>query len=225
MSTQFKLSRTNLLFVVVLLLAAVGLSYFITTQRLSAFESIVTTQLTEQQASLLALAEVTGRNASDPVMQTLLQDCPVTDRVEFDTLLGRLDQGLTTQELLTVDQLFGSCAHFQSERKAVLVARLDREVALLASYIDQLHTITTFNQAEQWQLGTWQELVEQEQAQSASIKALVEAQKSIIDTLLAGNTANSPAMVVILDDVKETQEALLFATNRAVSLRTQLAAE
>ena len=62
----------------------------------------------------------------------IISDCP--NRVKFETLLDTLAT-LKHNDLVRTQQLFESCGSFYSERKAVMVSRLERELDVLKDNI------------------------------------------------------------------------------------------
>ena len=202
--------------------AAVVIGAIVVSERLESYQSTVQLQIADQTALLTAIAERTARNGADTITESIVQDCEIEQRVRFNDLLGRLDVGLTRSELQEVDQLFAACANIQAQRKAVMVSRLNREIEVLDSYVAQLNSLVAFDQSDTYQLDVWNKLAEHEAVQSKSLKELVVAQKAIIDTLLAGGSADSPEMLTILAGVRETQEALLLATTQATNVRASL---
>lgn len=211
-----------------LLLVIIGsllLSMLIVSQRTQAYQDVINAQVNTQLELLQALAVGTAQNRIDSATGVQIKDCPLEQRTAFDVLLGRLDSGLERSELEQLDQLFSACANVQAERKAVVVAQLQREVAVLASYVDLMNALTSSDSSQKYDTASWGRLVEYEQDQSEGFEELVIAQKNIIDTLLADKAADSPEMLTILDAVKETQESLLFANNQAATLRAELVAQ
>jgi hypothetical protein len=197
----------------------------IVSQRTQAYQDVINAQVNTQLELLQALAVGTAQNRIDSATGVQIKDCPLEQRTAFDVLLGRLDSGLERSELEQLDQLFSACANVQAERKAVVVAQLQREVAVLASYVDLMNALTSSDSSQKYDTASWGRLVEYEQDQSEGFEELVIAQKNIIDTLLADKAADSPEMLTILDAVKETQESLLFANNQAATLRAELVAQ
>jgi len=197
----------------------------IVSHRTQTYQETVRTQLDAQVDLLQMVAVATAQNRADSATGVRIQDCQTEERVTFDSLLGRLDAGLERTELLQLDQLFSACAHVQAERKAVVVAQLDSEVAVLASYAGQMSALTGTDAASDYGVGSWERLVGHEVAQVTGFAGLVVAQKNIIDALLDGKAADSPEMLTILDAVKETQESLLFANTQAATLRAELGAK
>ena len=210
---------------VTLLLAIMGallLSTILVSQRTQAYQQLVEEQLNEQYQVVQDFATAAAQNQAGSAFGVLITDCPQSQRLAFDRLLGRLDAGPSRTELLELDQLFSACAHIRAERKAVIVAQLKREVQVLHSYAVQLGTLTGADATETYGVDSWEKLVEYEATQSEDLAELVVAQKNIIEALLDGKSADSEEMLLILDAVKESQESLLFAGTQATTIRTEL---
>lgn len=222
--SQYISKYKALLLLLAILVVAFLISSYIVNQRMQTFEASSRVQLAEQQALLSTIAETTARNGADSITESIVRDCPVDDRSRFDTLLGSLDRGLARYELAELEQLFSSCGTFYAQRKAVMVARLSREIEVYESYVAQLSDITGKDQSDSYQLVTWQQLVAGEETQSQQFNALVQSQKEIIDTLLSGKSASSEEIIAILNVVRETKEALLLAKTRTGELRSGLTA-
>jgi hypothetical protein len=213
--------KSTVLIVVFIATTAV-VSSIIVSERLEGLESTSRVQIAGQKALLATIAETTARNGADAITESIVIDCALDDRSRFDQLLGSLDQGLLQSELIELEQLFGACGSFFAERKAVMVARLSREIEIFSDQISLLAEITNVNEAAAEQLGSWQVLAENEQTQSVLFSNLVRLQKQIIDTLLEGKSATSPEIVIILNEVRETREALLLTKTQTDTLRANL---
>lgn len=213
-----------LLLVTAVCVAAAIASQIIVEQRLQKLELQVSVKVTQQQSLLATIAETTARNGADSVTEAIIIDCPLDERSRHDQLLSQLDQGLSRAQLLELDALFTGCGSFYAQRKAVMVARLDREISVYKDYVWLLDSVTGQDEAEVHSLGMWQELIEGEQTQSVLFTELVRLQQAIIDELLAGNTAQSEVIADILVEVQETRESLLLAKTQTDTLRAQLTA-
>jgi len=223
MSVSTILKNPTLLIILVVILGLTVLAAIqIADQRTATYQTLVTTQINEQTQRVSTLAEATARTQVADTVGAIVQDCPLPKRVEFDQLLGQLDDGLSRADLLTLDQLFDACANIQALRKAVMVDRLNREIAVLDTYSQQLQSLK--GQSEPLaDVATWQAVAALEATQSDGFAGLVVAQKQIIDALLEGKTADSPEMIMILDTVREIQESLLLSNTQAAQLRAGLA--
>lgn len=199
-----------------------GISSYLVGERLEEFERIVAVQHEKQRGVLSVLAETTSRNGADEITESIVRDCPLEERVRFDELLGSLDAGLSRPELIELERLFAGCGTFFAERKAVMVARLEREFAVYRDYTEQLASITGSKQDASAQLEAWESLVQYENDQSRHFGRLVELQDKIITSLLAGNTLNSPELMEILTAVREARENLALANTQAARVRGEL---
>ena len=211
-----------------IMLLAIGtgifLSMYIVNERMQTFESNSRIQLAKQQALLSTIAETTARNGADSITESIVRDCSIDDRSRFDTLLSSLDSGLPRYELIELERLYLACGNFYAERKAVMVARLSREIEIYETDVAQLSDITGRNQSDAYKLPAWQQLAAGEATQSQHFSAMVRAQKQIIDTLLTGKSASSDEIRTILTEVGEIKEALLLAKTQTDMLRTDLTA-
>lgn len=217
---NFKYAKITkaLAFVVVLY----SISAFIVYLRLGSVRDQVTLQITEQQTLLIALSETTARNGADSVTESIVKDCDVKERADFDDLLGGLDKGLSRAELLKLENLLGSCGSFYAERKALMVSRLDRELEVYVAHVEQLKTLTTIDSVSSYDVDGWLRLVEQEKEQSELFTSLVTQQNLIIETLISGTRTDSEEMKAILEAARETQEALLLTNRQTAQTRATL---
>jgi hypothetical protein len=219
--TQIQKHKNALFF-----LAFAGLAYsliiIIVREKLDDVQTVIQMQITKQQTLLTAIAETTARNGADDVTESIVRDCDVNERTEFDSLLVQLDKGLSLTQLTKLDRLFGRCATFYPQRKSVMVARLSREVEVYSSYVDQLKTVSTKEVIESYKVSTWQELVVQEQKQSELFATLVGQQEKIIDTLISGKNPQSEEIKSVLKSVEQTQIALVQTNQEAASTRKAL---
>lgn len=223
MTNQSVIKKYQSLFTIALIvLLAVLVGLFIASERLEAFEATATLQVAEQKNVLNTIAETIARNGADSVTESIIKDCPVDERLRFDSLLGQLDGGLSQAELRELDLLFSSCASFFADRKALMVTRFAREVEGFEAQVQLLDTLTTTNEMDNYQVATWQELLNQEQTQSQKFADLVEAQAAIITALISGESAASPAVVAILTGVTETRDELVFWRTKAAETRATL---
>lgn len=178
--------------------------------------------IANQQSLLVAIAETTARNGADSVTEVIIKDCSVVERNEFDDLLGKLDSGLSHDQLTTLERLFGRCGSFYSERKSVMVSRLTREIEVYESYVNLLSAELNEDLSISFNVPQWQALAAEEQKQSEMFTDLVAVQDQIITTLLSGKSPTSPEIVEVLRSAKEIQETLIVVNKQASSLRSEL---
>ena len=200
---------------------------FVVSNRTMAAEAIIKTELNDQKAELSSIATLAAQNQADAVTNSIIQDCPLRERDRFDSLLGRLDDGLAREALRELDYLFGRCADFLSDRKLIMAARLTREVAVYRNYVELLYAITdsSSDQNSVYPIQSWEELAASEQEQSRLYRELVRLQEKIITTLLEGRTTNSEEIMTILASVREVNSQLAAAGQEANAIRSQLISE
>lgn len=194
----------------------------VTESRLKEIELTTRDLIANQKALLVAIAETTARNGADQVTETIVKDCNVQERSSLDSLLGKLDSGLSNTQLVELDRLFGRCGYFFSERKSVMVARLAREMEVFEDYVNQLSAILNKDLSKEFLVEEWRELAKEEAKQSDLFTRLVTMQDKIINTLLSGSSVNSPEIEEILFEVNEIQGMLVVVQAQASKVRSRL---
>ncbi len=185
-------------------------------------ERTITTSLSvliaEQETTLAALSELIDRDGADAVVSAIVKDCTPTERDRFDILLGSLAT-IKTAELKELDSLFSACGNYFTQRKAVMVARLEREVEVYASYVTLLGVVDSRVDTVSHAVDSWQQLVELERERSRLASQLVSIQRSIIDALLAGSSPTSDEIKMLLGDANEAREQVTFVGMQIDTLR------
>lgn len=194
----------------------------IVNERLEDLESVIALQHEKQRAILSTIAQTTARNGADAVTESIVQDCTLEQRNRFDSLLDELNSDLSQSELIELERLFASCGAFFSERKSLMVARMEREYDLYVAYTEQLEAITGEELQDEAQIATWGELVKFEKQQDKLFGSLVDLQEQIIEELLDGKTSQSTEIVDILNEVREARENLTLASTQAANVRTEV---
>lgn len=221
MITFFNIYRIPAALIIIAVVAYFSVDYIVKT-RVTNLQAHIEQKIIEQKVTLSTLLEITARNGADTVTSTVIRDCNVEERKEFDVLLGRLDQGLLNSELTKLDLLFGRCGYFFAQRKAVMVSRLAREVNLYEDFVTQLEVISGSSKHDAYAVDTWRAVVQAEEKQSDLFMNLVLSQDNIIKTLLSGKSADSAEILTILKDVKENQETLAVMSKQTSDMRLRL---
>jgi len=222
-STQKKFLNTkNIIFILVGIAVAFVLITAVVNEKVEDLQSTIEIQIADQTTLLATIAETTARNGADSVTESIVKDCTLDERMRFDSLLDELNSNLSQSELVEIERLFGRCGSFFSERKAVMVSRFAREIAIYKEYIAQLEAITSRSQTEDYQVDEWVRLSETETRQSELFVELVNLQDEIITTLLSGKAADSSEIIEILEQVQDVQGTLFVTNSQAASLRTEL---
>lgn len=172
-----------LAFVIAILI--VGSAWYIDTA-LENVETRLESNISASHAKLSELAIMTDRNAADVLTEQIITDC--ARRSEFENLLNTLGSA-SQRELLSAQNLFESCGSFYAERKALMVAQLEREYQGLLSTMALVRELRDLT-AEEDRLTQWGTLVELEQTRSNFLNEQTSIQSEII-TLLIDDRAQS----------------------------------
>lgn len=213
-------------FVVAAVVLAAAVGYVTATvvirERLSDMTAEATLDIATQLTTISTLSEVMARGGVDSVTASVIKDCAPGERNRFDELLGRLSAGLPRTELTELSRLFDRCAPFYSRQKAVMAARLEREVEVYHLLTERLVRIAPHANVDEFALKTWQELVTFERDQSGLYERLVTLQGDIIETLLSGKAVSSNEIAALLKEVGEVVQMQTYNATRINELRTSL---
>jgi len=191
-------------------------------KKLNDLESRIQVMTSDQKALLTTIAETTARNGADQITESIVRDCTTSERSRFDTLLGRLNSGLSKSELSELSRLYDRCGTFYAERKSVMVARLSREIEVYESYVQQLKTVSDKKTVASYSVERWKELAEAEKRQSNAFTNLAQLQGTIISLLNDGKSPTSKEVNDTLTKVKEQQQILAVANTEASEIRKSL---
>lgn len=171
--------------------------------------------IAEQSQTLSTLAELTAQNRADSIAEEIIRDCSPDSRARYESLLNRLAQ-LNPSELREADQLFDACAGFFAERKAVMVARLQREFEIYQSYIELYSELEPDN-VHSYPVEEWSSLVELERERGALLSEQVAIQGNIISELQqpARDTDTIESLLVRAQQVADRAAELNRSITRA----------
>lgn len=193
-----------------LLLAALVYGYV--EYRLKNLEDTLSSHVAEQEVLLTELLSTT----STPY----IHDCAIAERIEFDDLLGSLDQGLSSVELSRLEYLFSLCGSFFADRESLLATTLSREVEVYVSYVEQLQALKTLPADENVQ--EWQRVAAAETSHAASFVQLVSLQHEIIKALKNGQSVDSDEIRSILEEVQKVQTAMVTSKKESAQASKNL---
>lgn len=178
-------------------------------------------KIAEQEKRLATIAEVTGRDGADAVVEKIIQDCSAEKRAQFDTQLSQLPT-LRGSELVEVEQLFSACGNFFAERKAVMVARLEREYEMYLDLLSILALVDSKNAELEYDAASWGRLVAKEVERSTLSTTLVEIQGNIINDLKSNLSVTSDVMQATLVEGQKTKERLIAISSEIYTLRQEI---
>jgi cell division protein FtsL len=163
-------------------------------------------RISEQEKTLTALSEITDRNGADTVAEAIVRDCSSDNRGRFEELLNRLGT-LTSTELSELDALFDGCASFFAERKALMVARLEREFEVYRSYVNLLSLVDQNRVQSSYSVEAWQDFVALEKQRRDLLQEQVTIQGEIISSLRSGPVMNDEIEAKLVRAAQINQEA------------------
>lgn len=190
--------------------------------RLARVVALSEVEIAKQLATIASVSEVMAAGGVDSVTESVIKDCPAPERNRFDELLSRLNGGLSRPELQELSRLYDRCASYFARRKAVMAARLAREVEVYELLTNRYFLLTVSESDNNFQIAEWMELVKLEKSQSEVFERLVSMQGSIISELLLGRTASSDELTTLLKEVNETQQMQAYNTLQMTELRKKL---
>ncbi|MDA8596748.1 hypothetical protein N9L26_00220 [Candidatus Pacebacteria bacterium] len=195
-------------------------SYFVE-QREREIVDGITLEVVKQQKTLTAISEVTDRNGADAVVEEIIKDCPSDNRLRFDTLLGNL-ANLNAAELAEVDVLFNACADYYAQRKAVMVARMEREFEVYQNLVELLAVVDDAITITDFKVKDWEQLVTLEKQRSNIFANQVRVQRDIIKALQRGMSVNSEEINLMLAEANNSNEEGVVINTQIDRLRLNL---
>lgn len=142
----------------------------------------VRTEIARTRGILVSLASVTARNDLDPAAGTIIIDCP--ERNRYEEAMSKLDS-LKGAALSEASHLFSACGDHYALRKRLMASRLfihneefKAKIALLEHYVDAPEYVALSE--------SWEVIAEAEKQRGELLTAQVALQRTIIDSLIAG---------------------------------------
>ncbi len=182
-------------------------------------------QVAKQDQLVAQVADLTRTSGADAITEKIIVDCSAGERARFDTLLDKLSQQISPDEIRELDGLFYKCARFYADRKSVMAARLVREVEVFAEYsklyryIKNVETDTTENRAL-----LWKQVAEAEMKLATHFNDLVRLQGDIITALLNGQTKDSVDIKNTLVEVSAARDQMTMLTKQIENFQIELRA-
>jgi hypothetical protein len=177
--------------------------------------------ITEQEKTLVTVADQTKQNKPDDITKSYLVDCPPQNRDRFDLLLNKLSTSIAANELEELRVLFYQCSTYYSDIKSIMSAKLTREVALYGEYIDLAKTISGGREDFERRLEMWGKIADAEQNNAQHFADLVTYQEEIIEALRAGKTPSDAAITDILNKVQTTRDQMVILSQQIDTYRTE----
>ncbi len=182
-------------------------------------EAQVRTMLDEEQAYIATLANITDSNGADSLVQTIVSDCP--RRSEYEGLLNSLAT-LNKRDLLSVQTLGESCGNFYAERKALMVAKLEREFEQYTKLLTLLSTLTDHD-VNLYHEKEWEEIISLEKSRGTALRDQERLQSDIVTALISGASVQSTEVTTLVRDAQDIGELLVVYNQRIDEIRIQVA--
>lgn len=214
------MTRIVLIAAIMIAVFLYGVSYYIDKRDREVVDKI-TIAIVEQEKTLSNIAEITDRDGADAVVESIIRDCSTDNRSRFDSLLDRLGQ-LSPSELSETKALFDSCARFFSSRKALMIARMEREYEVYRDMVELLAIIDDEITVSQFRVGEWDNLVVLEKKRSDIFERQVSIQLEIINALVAGDRVGSENIQGMLTEAQNISEEALVVNQQIDTLRGDL---
>jgi hypothetical protein len=224
MKLHYSYLLTGLLTAAFLFAVVYSYTRFAVTKELENATLALDAAIAKQELVLTNIADLTKQNNADEITEKIVVDCQPTERARFDVLLGKLSNQITPAELSELDTLFFRCGRFYADRKAVMAARLVREVSVYKEYIALRDRVLNTNDSLSDRVTLWQRVADDELTLANSFASLVDAQRDIIMALLAGKQANSPEVASTLTKVTETKNNMTVTIKQIENARSELSA-
>lgn len=198
-----------------------SIAQFMNVRQMDEITTTVRLDMATQLTTLATLTEAMSRGGADTVTEQVIKDCSADERIRFDDLLSGLAGGLARTELVEVSRLFDRCGSFYSRQKAVMAARLEREVEVYERIANHQSLLTGDDEAV-FALESWRLIVSLEKEQSELYAKLVDLQGRIISALLDDEAANSAKITALLTEVKEILEMQSYNALKLRQIRETL---
>lgn len=201
----------------IILCLIIGFVFVYIRQNQEKFVAHTKLKISEQQTTLSSIAVLTSKDGADSVVSKIIKDCSPENRALFDEKLSNLPQ-LKGQELVQMEQLFNACGNFFTERKAVMVASLNREYEVYADLIEIVTVVGKRFDESVYKKQEWAQLVALETKRSDLSSELVDLQGDIIRALKNNVTIASDEMQTELVEAQKTKQSLVAVTLEIDSL-------
>lgn len=187
----------------------------------SSYVNAMKLKIAAQEGKLASISLLIDHDQADPVVESIIPDCSLENRQKFDELLGKL-ASLRGKDLVEMEQLFNACGDFYAQRRAVMVARLEREYEIYVDLIGVLAVVNPKAKVTEYDIKGWRDLLSLEATQSELSTKLVNLQGKIIQALNQNVSISSDAMQSMLVAGQATKDSLLDISKQIEAQRQTL---
>lgn len=202
----------------ILIAAALILGAWVADSNQTKVEEKIFEQIVAERNLMLQLATLTDHNGADEAISRIVSDC--SRRTEYEELLISLES-LSKKDLIAAQNLFESCGKYYTERKALMVAKLEREFEIHTTYVAILKELHDDKELDR-QSDMWKDLITLEKDRSSFLSDQNHIQAKIISLLISGSTVSSKELVELIRDAGEINELLGVSDHKIDALRASL---
>ena len=207
--------RIALILLTLALASVVGA--FVAHVRSEAAVASIRERMGESDRYMFELSELTDRNGADEAITGIIPACD--RRAEYESLLVKLAE-LGKKDLLLLQNLFEACGAFDAQRKALMVAKLERE---FESYKTFRSLLDEFGEEEAGERMTvWEDIVIHEKHRSSLLNDLYGIQKSIISELIVGGSPSGERVRTLAGNAQDISELISVYDHRIDAARESL---
>lgn len=207
---QYMQTHIYITLTLLVLACSVALGAFVSNYNQRKIESILRTELHEQGKRLMTIAEITDRNGADEAIAEIITDCERRD--EYESLLVKLGS-LTKKDLILLQGLFEKCGNFDAEKKALMVAKFEREFEGYNNLLILLRTLTE-KDITSYQEDVWKDIVSHEKLRGDLLRDLTTIQKEIISELISGSVVHSARVTALVEEAQNIGQLLIVYDRR-----------
>lgn len=174
-----------------------------------------------QEQMIITVLEKSSQELSVPVtMQPWLERCASEEQQAFETVLQKLGNGLSSEDLHYLADNFDRCGTAAADQALAQGVALEREVAKLELWLTA-HTFLTKIDTAYYEnrIANWQQILQSTVDIQTAQQQLDNLQRALIHARLAGEPVAGDAIQDLLEQVGMARETLSQAT---VQRREQL---
>ncbi|MFZ2253483.1 MAG: hypothetical protein WAW13_04960 [Minisyncoccia bacterium] len=201
-----------------LIAGALILGAWVADSNQSKVEGKILEQIVTERNLMLQLATLTDHNGADETISRIVSDC--SRRTEYEDLLTSLES-LSKKDLIAAQNLFESCGKYYTERKALMVAKLEREFEIYTTYVAILKEFHDDKELDR-NTDMWKDLISLENDRSSFLSDQNHIQAKIISLLISGSVVSSKELVELIRDAGEINELLGVSDHKIDALRASL---
>lgn len=204
---------------VILVIIIYFISNFFISERLSESRLNLDVLLDNKIKVIKETASIIGSATPSPEVEKLIPECSLSERIETDDLLAKLDTSLPYNKIVRLDRVFASCGDIFAVRRGVMAMSLQNQIDSMSEMIEAREALGNFT--DKYSLDKWNELLKTEIKINENLYKLVDVQRQIIAILQLPVSDRSQLEVLQVEAIT-TKTQMSQNTSRVVELRNEL---